>query len=102
MLKLRPLPTLRIQQPPSKAMSRLKAEAARLGLYGGAVLLAGWVAAQPAIDSALDRVQRQAQADALSQFEDGWKDRLSSNQPLMRSACTAWWFGMNSTQRRVK
>ena len=101
-MKLRPLPTLKIQQQPSRVSRWLKLEAARMGLYGGAALLAGWLIAEPMLDAALASVQREAEVQALQQFEEGWKTRLSQNQPLLRSACTTWWFGMNGRDRRLK
>jgi hypothetical protein len=47
-------------------------------------------------------VKEQAYQEALQDFEADWKKRLTKDQPLLRSACTTWWFGMNGKDRRVK
>ncbi len=74
----------------------------RLALYGGGTTLVVAALVQPVLASWTEHVKEQAYQEALQDFEADWKKRLTKNQPLLRSACTTWWFGMNGKERRVR
>lgn len=101
-MKPRPLPTLRIPQRRHPAVVLVRRELARLGLYGTLAVAAAAALALPAIDRALAQVHTTARAEALASFNNGWRERLSTDQDIIRPVCNAWWFGMTTKERKVK
>lgn len=96
------LPRCKIPQIANPLHRKIKSEVAKFGLYACALAAAGWFTLEPLVAPALARIQAQAQEQALLQFEEGWKSRLTQNQTLLRSACHTWWFGMGTKDRSLK
>lgn len=96
------LPRCKIPQIPNPMHRKIKSEVAKFGLYACLLVAAGWFTLEPLVAPTLAKIQAQAQEQALAQFESGWKSRLTQNQTLLRSACSAWWFQLSTKDRQLK